>query len=265
MNDDFNIDDIQLVKRTAPAKQQTAADTAQHTVPESEKEPLLTLSKKRVPQADPVQRSVPDHAPESAPAPLPDPVQAVAIRRPQPPSAPAVTIQAPPPPEKPAEIKNPEKKVPQINLPLNKTLKKPEVAEKKDVPPPVFDEPEMEIGVKPSGPAMPPPQVKGKAVPPKSGKDKSLLPGKKTACNADKPKNKGMLERNYGLGCCIFAFVVPLLLGTGIAATIRYWEPLREQLAKFEAWMVDKGLAFDGGDAPWKHQSENNKANSGSK
>lgn len=234
MSDDFNIDDIKLVKRTAPASPESASHN-QTSIPDPEiKEELeVTLTRRQLPQTPPA----PDVVPKTVPPPAPPP-------------APAASVPPPPP-----EIKIPAKKAPQINIPGNTQLKRPDAIEKKGNADPVFDVPEMDITVKAAPP--PPPPVHGKAVPPKPAKGKSLLPGERSAASAGKPKTSEIHVRNYGRGCCIFAFVVPLIFGAGIAATIRYWKPLRSQLAKFEAWMVDKGLAFDGGDAPWKHQSKN--------
>ena len=64
-------------------------------------------------------------------------------------------------------------------------------------------------------------------------------------------------KRNYALGCCIFSFIVPLLIGAGAAAAVRYWKPIRIQMERFDAWMAKHGLSYDGEDAPWKHKKEN--------
>ncbi|MBO7328619.1 MAG: hypothetical protein J6W00_07605 [Lentisphaeria bacterium] len=240
MNDDFDIDDIQLVKRSAPAPKTAAAKPSPEISAEAGEIPELSLTKKNIPAVKTPSASAPLPAAEPVPGPPPVPVQTMTA----PPQAP--------------EIKIPAKKVPQINIPANAKLKKPEPAVEKAAVIPEFDIQEVDISVKPPPPPPPPQQQKrGKATPPKAGKGKSLMPGDRTAPTAEKAKISEFQSRNYGVGCCIFAFVVPLLAGAVIAAAIRYWEPLREQLSKFETWMSDKGLAFDGGDAPWKHQSEN--------
>lgn len=75
--------------------------------------------------------------------------------------------------------------------------------------------------------------------------------------DANPGKNQyGMKQRRYGLGCFVFSLVVSLLLGSGTAAVIRYKKPIVKQLKKVEKWMNDHGLAFDGGDAPWKRKPE---------
>ena len=63
-------------------------------------------------------------------------------------------------------------------------------------------------------------------------------------------------HRNYALGCCIFAFIIPLFIGAAAAAAVRYWKPIRVQMERLDAWMAAHGLSYDGGDAPWKHKKE---------
>ena len=67
-------------------------------------------------------------------------------------------------------------------------------------------------------------------------------------------------KRNYALGCCIFSFIIPLFIGAGAAATVRYWKTIRIQMERFDAWMAKHGLSYDGEDAPWKHKKENKAA-----
>ena len=179
-DDNFDIDDIQLVKHNPDmiSPEPRTSDTPESPAPTEE-------------AADPV----PAPAPASAPAPAPAPA---------PVSAPA-----------PAPVSTPSPAKPDILV-----LKKA---------PPVQNEKNSPIAANPRSPL---------------GKLKPL-------------KQKSPMKiRKYGLGCFFFSLIVSLLLGSGTAAVIRYKKPIVKQLKKVEKWMNDHGLAFDGGDAPWKRKTE---------
>ncbi|MBR7131052.1 MAG: hypothetical protein IKC82_03555 [Lentisphaeria bacterium] len=63
--------------------------------------------------------------------------------------------------------------------------------------------------------------------------------------------------RNYASGCLLFVVIVAILGGGGYYLCSQNWETVREYLGRFEQWMIDHNLAFDGGDAPWKHKKQN--------
>ena len=131
--------------------------------PEIKEELEVTLTRRQLPQTPPapdvVPKTVPQPPPPVKPPPASSPAPAV-----KPPPAPSSVDAVPPPPE----IKIPAKKAPQINIPGNTQLKRPDAIEKKGNADPVFDVPEMDITVKATPP--PPPPVRGKAVPPKPAK-----------------------------------------------------------------------------------------------
>ncbi len=166
---------------------------------------------------------------------------------PAPPAAPP-----PPPAEKEPEkeqVKEPEKE--EFTIPEKIELKSPEPAKAPSNTPAE----KVEVPEEPEEPEVPKLKVRKSTEAPLRKRSSGIFRRKPKHLSAGNGFFE-MKKRNYVLGCCLFAFFVPFFLGIGCAAALRYWKPIRIQLNRFEKWMSDHNLAFDGGDAPWKHQSE---------
>ena len=153
----------------------------------------------------------------------------------------------------PATAAEPVKAVPELKRPAA-------VAE------PVRAVPELK---RPSAPSVPAAEEKKleekgkrKAAPPAPAAPPAMAAPGLNRPPAGIPVNKApeMQSRNYFKGCLLFLLASIVFIGGGGYLCVRFKEPIREYLGRFEQWMIDHKLAFDGGDAPWKHQSENEAA-----
>lgn len=281
--DEINIDDIRLSNRPAspapvkaPAEEPSQEPTAVSGTFDDD-EIICAVNRNR-PETAEIIMDVPDKCAEPEEPPADD----IVLRRPAA-AAPAAPVPTPAAAPVSAPVTSGQNKpLPRIKgttIPDSGLLSLPKFGKKKDAAPvgsavpdsaddksetakaipelkkpaaavvPPADIPETDKKKRPAASPATPPQGKSAAPPPVQSR---LKP---PPASITSPKMPDIKQENYVKGCLIFLLAAAIILGGSGYLIKEHWQTIRPYMAKFEKWMSDHNLAFDGGDAPWKHQA----------